>query len=117
MMNRPTRFYSSKQEDSVAKAINGKKTANSGATKFQKGDVITEDKLFLLECKTCVKEQKTFTLHKEWFTKNKDEAFEMGIKYNALVFNFGDGINKYVIDEKLFKYLYSIIRKEELQND
>ena len=33
-MNRPTRFYSNKQEKKVAKAIGGKQTANSGATLF-----------------------------------------------------------------------------------
>ena len=33
-MGRPTRFYSSKQEKAVAKAVGGKVTANSGATAF-----------------------------------------------------------------------------------
>ena len=31
---RPTRYYSSRQEKKIAKAVNGKKVANSGATKF-----------------------------------------------------------------------------------
>ena len=74
MAVRPTRFYSSKQEKQVAKAIGGKQTANSGATAFSKGDVRTDD--FLIECKTCVKPQKSFTVQKEWFTKNKEEALE-----------------------------------------
>ena len=33
-MNKPTRYYSSIQEKKVAKAVNGKRTANSGATAF-----------------------------------------------------------------------------------
>lgn len=33
---RPTRFYSNKQEKQVAKAVGGRKTANSGATPFVK---------------------------------------------------------------------------------
>lgn len=33
-MNRPTRFYSSRQEKAVAKAVGGKQTSNSGATDF-----------------------------------------------------------------------------------
>ena len=33
-MNKPTRFYSSKQEKKVAGAIGGKKVINSGATAF-----------------------------------------------------------------------------------
>lgn len=46
----PTRYYSDKQEKSVSKAIGGKQTSNSGATMFQKGDVLSSK--FLLECKT-----------------------------------------------------------------
>ena len=34
---RPTRFYSRRQENHIAKAVNGKRTANSGATAFYKG--------------------------------------------------------------------------------
>ena len=45
-----TRWYSNRQEKKVAKAVNGKQTANSGATAFQKGDVTTND--WLIECKT-----------------------------------------------------------------
>lgn len=36
----PTRYYSKKQEDAVAKNLNGKRTPNSGATPFVKGDYI-----------------------------------------------------------------------------
>ena len=71
-MNKPTRFYSSRQEKQVAKTINGKQTANSGATNFSKGDVTTDK--FLIECKTVCKEQKSFTIKKEWIDKNKEEA-------------------------------------------
>ena len=41
------RFYSNQQEKKVAKALNGKQTANSGATKFVKGDINVNN--FLLE--------------------------------------------------------------------
>ena len=40
---KPTRYYSKKQEDQVAKSLGGKTTKNSGATLFQKGD-LTLDK-------------------------------------------------------------------------
>ena len=100
----PTRFYSSKQEKQVAKAVGGKKVANSGATAFEKGDVTTDN--FLIECKTCTTEKKSFSIKKEWLEKNKEEAFEMGKSYSALAFNFGpDTENYYVIDERLFKKL------------
>lgn len=108
---RPTRWYSNKQEKQIAKAVSGKKVANSGATAFNKGDVITDN--FLIEAKTCTKEQKTFTLHKEWFSKNKEEAFAMGKPYNAVVFDFGDGEQHYVIDEKLFLQLQNFLLDNE----
>lgn len=108
-MNKPTRFYSNRQEKKVAKAVGGKQTANSGATLFQKGDVVTAD--FLIEAKTVTKEQQTFTLKKEWFTKNKEEAFAMGKPYSALVFDFGDGEQHYVINQKLFSMLVEYIEK------
>lgn len=115
MRNKSTRFYSSKQEKKVAKAVSGKQVANSGATAFEKGDVTTD--LFLLECKTCVEEKKSFSIKKEWLKKNKEEAFEMGKSYSALVFNFGpNSENYYVIEEKLFKLLNEYLEGEE-KND
>lgn len=94
------RFYSNRQEKKVAKAVNGKQVSNSGATGFQKGDVSSD--LFLIECKTKTAESKSFTIKKEWLEKNKEEAFEMGKPYSALVIDFGDGENHYLINEKLF---------------
>ena len=110
-MNRPTRFYSSRQEKKVAKAVGGKQVSNSGATAFNKGDVTSDN--FLIECKTCVEDKKSFSIKKDWLEKNKEEAFEMGKDYSALAFNFGPGSeNYYVIDERLFKIL-----KEAVDND
>ena len=101
-MNRPTRFYSNRQEKAVAKIMNGKQTSNSGATAFQKGDVTTEN--WLIECKTSTTEKQSFSIKRDWLKKNKDEAFAMGKEYNALCFDFGDnGKRYYVIDEKTFK--------------
>ena len=100
-MNRPTRFYSNRQEKQVAKAVSGKQTANSGATAFSKGDVTTTDWLF--ECKTATAEKKSFSIKKDWLKKNKEEAFAMGKYYNALCFDFGDSDRYYIVDEKTFK--------------
>ena len=103
-MKRPTRWYSHRQEKSVAKAIGGRQTANSGATTFQKGDVVADN--WLIECKTMTEERKSFTVKREWLTKNKEEAFSMGKEHSALVFDFGDGGQRYyIIDEKTFKLL------------
>lgn len=99
-MPRPTRFYSKQQENRVAKAVNGKRTANSGATAFVKGDVVGDD--FLYECKTHTEPRETMTVRKEWFEKNKEEAFQMGKHYSAVVIDFGDGHNYYAVDERTF---------------
>ena len=97
---KPTRFYSNKQEKHIAKAVNGNKVANSGATPFYKGDVITADWLF--EAKTKTTESASFSIKREWLEKNKEEAFAMGKAYNALVIDFGDGKQYYIVDEKTF---------------
>lgn len=103
-MNRPTRFYSNRQEKAVAKALGGKQTANSGATPFVKGDVRVKD--WLIECKTATIEKQSFSIKKEWLEKNKEEAFETGYSNSALCFDFGDnGTRYYIIDEKTFKQL------------
>ena len=99
-MNRPTRFYSNKQEKAIAKAVGGKQVANSGATTFSKGDVTSENWLF--EAKTKTSESQSFSIKKDWLLKNNEEAFAMGKPYSALVFDFGDGYNYYVLDEKTF---------------
>lgn len=66
----------------------------------------------MIEAKTSITEKKSFTLKKEWFTKNNEEAFAMGKDYSAVVFDFGDGVNHYVIDEKLFKYLVQSLESD-----
>ena len=110
-MNKPTRFYSNKQEKAVAKAVGGRQTPNSGATKHVKGDVTTDN--ILIECKTCTTHKKSFTIQKEWIYKNREEAFAMGKDHSVVVFNFGEGEeNHYIISEKLFKKL-----KEYLDNE
>lgn len=105
-----TRYYSSRQEKKIAKTIGGKTVPNSGAITFGAGDVTTD--LFLIEAKTCTTERKTFTLHKEWFKKNEEEAFAMGKPYNAVAVDFGDGEQHYIISEKLFKKLLDFLQNE-----
>ena len=109
-MNKPTRFYSKKQENAVAKQVGGKRVANSGATSFRKGDVTTDN--FLIECKTCEKEKASFSIKREWLIKNREEAFAMGKSYSALAFDYGDAKRYYIIDEKLFKQLVNFLTEE-----
>ena len=51
------------------------------------GDVKNDDWLF--EAKTCMKEQESFSIKKEWLDKLKQESFAMRKEFFALVFNFG----------------------------
>ena len=107
-----TRYYSTRQEKKVAKAVKGRKTANSGATAFQKGDVVTKD--WLIECKTKVKDSTSFTIKEEWLLKNEEEAFAMGKNNSALVFDFGPNSDKryYIISERLFQVLQQYLEEE-----
>jgi hypothetical protein len=99
--SKPTRYYSKKQEEAVAKAVGGRRSKNSGATMFDKSDVSTDK--FNLECKTKTSHSKSISIQKEWFEKNKQEAMFMNKPYSAVVFNFGpDEENHYIIDEYLF---------------
>lgn len=104
---KPTRYYSNKQEQTVVKAVGGRQTKNSGATLFDKGDVITSGKNgFLLECKTKASASESISIKKEWFEKNKQECLLTGTPHQAVVFNFGpDQENHYIIDEYLFQFL------------
>ena len=106
-----TRYYSERQEKRVAKAVGGKTVANSGAPIFVAGDVRTDE--WLIECKTKTSESKSITVQKDWFDKNEEEAFAMGKPYSAIVFDFGDGENHYVISEKMFKQLLKFLEEEK----
>lgn len=111
-MNKPTRYYSKKQEKQVAKTVGGKIVPNSGAIKFGAGDVQTDN--ILIECKTCVQEKKSFSIKKEWLDKNEEEAFSVGKQYSVLAFNFGeDTDNYYVLNERAFKKFLELLSDEE----
>ena len=101
---KPTRYYSDKQEKSVARAIGGRQTANSGATAYSKGDVTLGDKTgWLIECKTKTKESESINVKKSWFDKNLEESIYMKKDYNAVVISFGpESKNYYIIDEQTF---------------
>lgn len=110
-----TRYFSSKQEKAVAKAVGGKKTANSGATPFQKGDVSTDN--WLIECKTKTSPSESISIKREWLDKNEEEAFSMQKDHSALAFNFGDlhnPKNYYIISEAEFR---RFLRLEEENNE
>ncbi len=110
-MYKSTREASSRQEKAISKALGGRRTSNSGATKFDKGDLTT--KHFLIEAKTAMTPKSSFSIKKEWMTKLKEEQFAVGKMYSALCFDFGDEKDRYyIIDEKMFKYIIELLNKE-----
>lgn len=112
MGNKPTRHFSNAQENAVAKALNGRTTPNSGATPFFKGDVVAGS--FLIECKTCETQKKSFSIKQEWLEAIERERVETRKGYCALAFSFGPGQpNHYVVDEYTFKAMLDALAKAE----
>jgi hypothetical protein len=113
-----TRFFSGQQEQSVAKLINGRTVANSGARPFQKGDTQKASDLsdpenykaqesWLIECKTCMQAKQSFAIKKQWLETIKEEAFQAGKMNYCLAFNFGPNQpNYYILSEDKFKQLF-----------
>lgn len=109
--NKPTRYYSKKQERYTANLLKGSTTKNSGASLFEKGDVHSE--LFQIECKTQEQHKESFSIKKKWLDKNLQETLITGKKYAALAFNFGpDEKNYYVVDENTFLDMVNALKKE-----
>lgn len=110
--DKPTRFYSDRQEKEVAKITGGKQVANSGAGDFAPGDVKLEQ--WLLECKTRTKNSDSINIKRDWFEKQLNECIQAGKPYSALVFNFGPDTpynkNYYIIDEYLFLELLEYLK-------
>lgn len=103
-INKPTRYFSRKQETRVGKDLGLRVQSNSGATSFQKGDL--KDEHILVECKTLVKPQKQRTIEREWLEKLKEEQISMRKSLGALIFDFGDNDEYVVLTMRDFKNLY-----------
>lgn len=97
-----TRNYSDIQEKHIAKVTGGNVQSNSGGTRFGGGDVHTGK--FLIEAKTPTKEQKAFSIKKDWIDKMQEQAFEQGKEESVLAFRFSPDENEdfYVLNEKQF---------------
>lgn len=108
---RPTRYYSTKQEKSIAKLVRGKVNANSGAAPFCAGDVQTHDTLY--ECKTVTQEKRSYSVKQDVLNKIQKEAFSMGRRHAVLVFNFKPNGEPYFVLTK--KHYLELI--QNIQND
>ena len=109
-----TRYYSNNHEESICKALGGHRQPNSGASKFNKGDIVVDSANMLVEAKTTMSEKESFSVKKEWFIKNKNEAFTIRRSNQAICFNFGPNQeNYYVINERLMKFLVEKLGEED----
>ncbi len=108
---RHTRYYSNKQEKSIADKFEGKPQINSGAFTFYKGDVKTD--YFLFEAKTTTTSKESFSIKKEWLEKINKEAFPLK-KIPVLAFRFEpDGKDYYIVDENTMKKLNLLLKGEQ----
>lgn len=111
-----TRKASNIQEERIAKKLKGIKSANSGAGKWDKYDVVVKEASLALECKTCINKKKSFSIKKEWLDKNNESAFINRLSNNVIAFNFhyNDTDDYYVIDDKLMKFLVKKLIEETI---
>lgn len=109
-----TRYYSSLQENNVARLLGGKVTPSSGSGKWSKGDVIVKDAGISIECKTTQKEKSSVSIKKEWLDKHHRESWEDRMSNSAIAISFTPEGNKnyFVIDEKLMKFLVEKLKEE-----
>lgn len=107
-----TRYFSSKQEEYVAKLLSGRTVSNSGAAKFTCGDVISDD--FIIECKTKMKPSESFSIKKQWLIDSEYERISARKAHNALCFSFGENEpNYFVLSEKEFLKYVELLREDE----
>lgn len=99
------------QERQIAKLLDGKVQSNSGGTRFGGGDVQT--KCFLIEAKTPVKCQSSFSVKRQWLDKMKEQCFEQGKIHCSLAFRFEpDGDDYFIIDSRLMRDLVNFLEGE-----
>ena len=104
------RYYSDRHEKRTAKNIGAKVQTSSGSSAFLKGDLYSDK--CLIECKTATTEKKSFSIKKEWLEKLEEQCFAMGKKHPILAFDFGDGDNYYIIDEKTMQKFIEFLDNE-----
>ena len=111
-MELSTRAVSTKQEKAIAKSLKAKRTPNSGAGMFSKGD-LTLGSEWLIEAKTCMQPKKSFSIKQDWLIKLKEEQYATSKLYSSLCFDFGDDKGRYyILDESTFRYIKEILDKE-----
>ena len=108
--NNSTRAYSDRHEKNTAKKLGASVQTSSGSSAFLKGDVVSAS--CLIECKTCTTEKKSFSIKKEWLDKIEEQCLEMRKRYPILAFDFGDGDNYYILNERVMRKFIEFLDSE-----
>ena len=107
-----TRDFSIVQEKRIAKKLNGRVVANSGATNFDKGDVVIERADILVECKTSTKPKISQSVKLEWLKEIQQEARAMGMSDGVVAIDFGIGDDFFIINEQMMMFLVDKLEEE-----
>lgn len=112
--NQYTRYFSDQHEKSICYALGGRQVSNSGAGKFEKGDIVVGNASLLVEAKCSMTDKSSISIKHEWLIKNKEEAFRNRLSNSCLCFNFEpNGDNYYIINERLMQFLVSALSEED----
>lgn len=108
-----TRYFSSAQENYIAKKFGFYTSANSGGGKFKKGDIYSLKYDLTVECKTTTSPKESFSIKKQWLIDAKKEALSNHTLNSCLAISFEPegNDNYYIIDEKLFAFLLEQLEK------
>lgn len=108
-----TREASDIQEKSIEHATDGKRTPNSGGTKFGGGDVIVQDVSMFIEAKTSMSHKDSFSIKREWLDKAVEQKYEQGLSRWALAFRFGPtDVDYFVLSKVQFREYLELLRKD-----
>lgn len=85
------------QEARVSKLFNASTTPRSGGGAWQKGDILTRNDDWLVECKTTVKPSLSYSVNKAVLDKADHERAEMRKSFFALAFTLGENREDYFV--------------------
>lgn len=99
------------QEKRIANKIGGREVSNSGATKFDKGDVSNLE--WLIEAKTKATSAQSMTVQREWMEKIKAEALSQRKPYHAVAISFDNKKDYFILEDEFFYRLVGMLEQDE----
>ena len=99
------------QEKRIANNIEGRMVSNSGATKFDKGDIKSLE--WLIEAKTKASSSRSMTIQREWLEKIKEEALAQRKPYHAVAISFDNKKDYFILEDSFFYRLVKMLEQEE----